>query len=98
MLITSMGSYADDASVAAEANVPQAHHCGFDLGVKEAAKAHLMASTPAFELAAYSVNYALQDDILEDPQVTEDGRLQVRDRPGLAGPVDEGTVERHRLD
>ena len=87
-----------EASVAAEANVPLAHHCGFDLGLKEAAKAHLMASTPAFKLAADSVYYALEDDILEEPLSIEDGRLEVPDRPGLAGPVDEEKVEQYRLD
>lgn len=86
-----------EASVTAEANVPL-DHCGFDFGLKEAAKAHLIASTPAFNLPADSVYYALEDDILEEPLVIEDGCLQVPDRPGLAGPVDEATVKRYRLD
>lgn len=87
-----------EAGVAAEANIPLAHHSNFDLGLKNAAKAHLMASTPAFTLPADSVYYALEDDILEDPLEVRDGRLQVPDRPGLAGPVDDDAIEQYRID
>lgn len=86
------------AAVAADANVALAHHTGFDLGLKEAAKLHVMATTPGYELPADSVYYALDDDVLETPLELEDGRMRVPDRPGLAGQVDPAAVETYRVD
>jgi L-alanine-DL-glutamate epimerase-like enolase superfamily enzyme len=86
------------AGVAADANVPLAHHSNFDLGIKNAAKLHVLASTPAFDLPMDSVYYALEDHVLAEPLEIEDGEFVVPDRPGLAGHVDEEAVERYRID
>ena len=86
------------AAVAADANVSLAHHSNFDFGIKNAAKLHVLASTPAFDLAMDSVYYAFEDYLLETPLTIEDGAFIVPDRPGLAGPVAADALERYRLD
>ena len=70
---------------------------GFDLGIKNAAKLHTIASTPAFDLPIDSVCYVYEDYILETPLEIEDGRMMVPDEPGLAA-VDEAKVEQFRID
>lgn len=75
-----------------------AHHSDHDLGLKNAAKLHLMASTPEFDLPADSTYYAAEADVLAEPLELENGRLRVPDRPGLAGAVDEETVAEYRID
>jgi len=87
-----------EAGVAAEANISLAHHSNFDFGFKNAAKLHVMSTTPAFNLATDSVYYAIEDDFLEERLVVEDGEMEVPDRPGLAGAVDEDKVERYRIE
>ena len=87
-----------EAGVAAEANISLAHHSNFDFGFKNAAKLHVMSTTPAFNLATDSVYYALEDDFLETRLEITDGEMVVPDRPGLAGDVDEGTVEEYRIE
>ncbi len=86
------------AAVAADANIPLAHHSNFDFGIKNAAKLHVLASRPAFSLPMDSVYYAFEDYLLADPLSIERGHFVVPDRPGLAGAVDEDQVERYRLD
>ena len=85
------------AAIAADFGVSLTHHNNFDLGIKEAAKLHAIASTPAFDLAIDSVYYAYEDHILENPLEIEDGRMAVPDEPGLAA-VDESKVEQYRID
>lgn len=85
-------------ATAAEAGVSLAHHSGFDLGVKTAATAHLVATTPAIDLAPDSVYYAWDDAVIEDPLPAEDGKIPVPEDPGLGVSVDESKVERYRID
>ena len=87
-----------EAAVAAEANIPLAHHSGHDIGLKNAAKMHIMTSTSAFSLPADTTYYSMEDHILEEPLQIEDGHMEVPDRPGLAGPIDEDKVEQYRID
>lgn len=75
-----------------------AHHSDHDLGLKNAAKLHLMASTPEFDLPFDSTYYAAETDVLEEPLQLENGRMRVPEKPGLAGDVDESVVEEHRVD
>jgi len=86
------------AALALESNISLAHHSGHDLGLKNAAKAHLAAATPELNLALDSTYYAAEGGVLETPLPIEDGRMPVPDRPGLAGPVDEAAIDRYRTD
>ncbi len=86
------------AGVVAEANISMAHHSGHDLGLKNAAKAHLAAAIPEFDLAMDATYYAADGDILAEPLVIEDGSMAVPERPGLAGDVDHAAIERYRID
>lgn len=86
------------AAVAADANVPLAHHSNFDFGIKNAAKLHVLASRRAFSLPMDSVYYAFEGHLLAEPLTIERGHFVVPDRPGLAGAVDPEQVERYRLD
>lgn len=88
----------DLAATAGEAGVSLAHHSGFDLGVKTAATLHLVATTPAIDLAPDSVYYAWEDTILEDPLPVEDGSIPVPDGPGLGVTVDEARIQQYRTD
>jgi len=85
------------AGIASEFGISLAHHSNFDLGIKNAAKLHTIATTPAFNMAIDSVYYAYEDHILENPLEIEDGRMTVPDEPGLAA-VDEAKVEEYRID
>ena len=86
------------AAVGAEAGISMAHHTNFDLGIKTAAKLHVVASTPAIDLPLDSVYYAYDDCVFETLLEYEDGALLVPDRPGLAGPVDMEMIEEFRVD
>jgi L-alanine-DL-glutamate epimerase-like enolase superfamily enzyme len=85
------------AGVASDFGISLAHHSNFDLGIKNAAKLHTIATTPAVNLPIDTVYYAYEDYILENPLEIEDGRFVVPDEPGLAA-VDESKVEQYRLD
>jgi L-alanine-DL-glutamate epimerase-like enolase superfamily enzyme len=86
------------AGIANDAGVSVAHHSSFDLGIKTAAVLHLQASTPAINLPPDRVNYALEDDVIEDRFELDEGHFAVPDGAGLGVAVDEGKVEEHRLD
>lgn len=88
----------DIAATAADAGVSLSHHSGFDLGVKTAAMAHVVATTPIIDLAPDSVYYAWEDYVLEDPFSAKDGTIQVPEGPGLGVTVDETKVEQYRID
>lgn len=85
------------AGVASEYGISLAHHSNFDLGIKNAAKLHTIATTPSVNLPIDTVYYAYEDHILENPLEIEDGRFVVPDEPGLAA-VDESKVEQYRID
>lgn len=85
------------AAVAGDFGISLAHHSSFDTGIKNAAKLHAIATIPEFSLPSDSVYYAYEDYLLEEPLEIEDGRMQVPDRPGLTGAVDESVVERYRI-
>lgn len=86
------------AAVAAEANVPLAHHSSFDLGIKTAAKLHLIATMPSLSLSSDSVYYAWEDDVIEKPFSFERHQLSVPTGPGLGVTVDEAKLEEYRVD
>ena len=80
-----------------EANISVAHHSSFDLGIKNAAVLHFVASEPAMDLPPDRVNYALADDVVEDRFEVTDGRMTIPDGPGLGVSVDEEKVEELRV-
>lgn len=84
--------------VATEAGLSVAHHDGFDLGIKKAAVAHTVASSPAINLATDTVYPAWADHVVETPLTVADGRLVVPDGPGLGVTVDEAQLESLRVD
>ncbi|RQG86650.1 mandelate racemase/muconate lactonizing enzyme family protein [Natrarchaeobius halalkaliphilus] len=86
------------ASLAEEADVSLAHHCGFDLGVKTAAMLHAISTTPAIDLHSDTTYYALEDHIIEDPFEFEDGSLSVPSAPGLGVTIDEEKLDTIRTD
>ncbi len=80
------------AHAAEELGLPLAHHCGWDLGVKAAAMAHVVAACPAFTLPSDSTYAEHTDDVLLDRLTVVDGTLVVPDGPGLGIAVDEKRV------
>jgi L-alanine-DL-glutamate epimerase-like enolase superfamily enzyme len=84
--------------VADDFGISLAHHSNFDLGIKNAAKLHAIASTPNFNLPIDSVYYAYEDYLLEEPLEIEDGRMNVPTKPGLAGKINQDKIEEYRLD
>lgn len=86
------------AAVAGDAGISLAHHSNFDLGIKNAAKVHVWASTPACNMAIDSVYYAYDDYLFETPMEFSEGRIVVPNEPGLNGAVDGEKLEEYRLD
>ncbi|MFW6046137.1 MAG: mandelate racemase/muconate lactonizing enzyme family protein [Natronomonas sp.] len=84
--------------VASEAGLSLAHHDGFDLGIKKAAVAHAVASSPAINLATDTVYPAWEDHIIDPPLTVTDGHLTVPDGPGLGISVDVEKLESLRID
>ena len=82
------------AAIAYDAGVPLVHHCAFDLGVRTAAIAHAVTGIPGFNLPPDCAYYTWEDDIIERPFAIENGRLPVRDEPGLGVIVDEDKLEK----
>ena len=86
------------ATVANEAGISVAHHCGFDLGVKTAAVLHAVSSTPAINLPSDTAYGSWTDDVIETPFEVEDGSIEVPDAPGLGVTVDPAKIEEYRID
>lgn len=84
--------------VATEAGLSVAHHDAFDLGIKKAAVAHTVASSPAINLATDTVYPHWADHVIETPLSVADGHLTVPDGPGLGVTVDEGQLDSLRVD
>lgn len=87
----------DQVSVAADAGISLSHHNGFDLGIKQAAVLHTVATTPTINLPPDSVYYAWDDYVLKDPLTIENGSMPVPEGPGLGIEVDQQKVEQYRL-
>ena len=86
------------AGVASDMGISITHHSNFDLGIKVAAKLHVLSSTPAFNMPFDSIYYAYEDTILKNDLEVTDGAMVVPDEPGLAGEIDESKIEEYRLD
>ena len=88
----------EQVAVARDAGVSVSHHNGFDLGIKQAAVLHAVATTPGFDVAPDTVYYGWDDYVLEEPLTLSEGSLAVPEGPGLGVAVDESKVERYRTD
>ena len=86
------------AEVAGAWNVPCLMHCAHDLGLKTAAVTHVAAATPNFSGPSDTCYHGLVDDILTEPLQFGGGRLRVPDGPGLGVEVDEGKLEKYRVE
>ncbi len=76
-------------SIAQEADLPLAHHCGWDMGVKLAAILHATSTMPAFSYAMDSTYQAHGDDVLTEKIRIDSGSYLVPEGPGLGVEVDE---------
>lgn len=86
------------SGVASESGISLAHHDGFDLGIKKAAVLHVVASSPAINLAVDTVYPAWEDNIIETPLTLTDGHMTVPDGPGLGITIDDARLESLRID
>lgn len=77
------------ASIAEEADLPLAHHCGWDMGVKLAAILHATSTMPAFTYPMDSTYQAHGDDVLQERIQIKDGFYLIPDGPGLGVEVDQ---------
>lgn len=73
-------------------------HCGHDLGPKTAAMLHVAASCAAYSLANDTTYYGLEDDILTERFVIEQGTIVLPTKPGLGIDVDPVRLARYRID
>jgi L-alanine-DL-glutamate epimerase-like enolase superfamily enzyme len=73
-------------------------HCSHDLGLKTAAITHIAASTPNFSGPNDTCYHGLTDDILVEKLKIENGKIEVPLGPGLGVEVDEGKIEKYRVD
>jgi len=76
-------------SIAEEADLPLAHHCGWDMGVKLAAILQATSTMPAFTYPMDSTYQAHGDDVLAKKIQIKDGCYVVPEGPGLGVEVDE---------
>ncbi|UDL03797.1 mandelate racemase/muconate lactonizing enzyme family protein [Marinobacter sp. CA1] len=86
----------DLAAVAEAVGLPCAFHCWHDFGVKTAAMAHLVSALPAFSLASDTTYHGLEADIIAEPFVIQQGRIQVPTAPGLGVQLAMDVIERYR--
>ncbi|MCG8478198.1 MAG: mandelate racemase/muconate lactonizing enzyme family protein [Spirochaetales bacterium] len=87
-----IGALTRPASIAEEAGIPLAHHCGWDMGIKLAAILHAVSAFPAFSLPIDSTYMAHTDDVLAERIDVRNGAFQAPDGPGLGVVVDEKKV------
>lgn len=82
------------AHVAEAANLPLAHHCAWDMGIKTAAIVHCVCALDAFKLPMDSTYPAHSEDVLQTTVEIKDGCYVLPNGNGLGVEVDEKAVER----
>jgi len=80
------------AHVAEAANLPLAHHCAWDMGIKTAAIVHTVCALKAFTLPMDSTYHAHAQDPLVSPIQMKQGAYQLPEGPGLGIEVDEEKI------
>jgi len=83
--------------LAGMSNIPLAHHCGFDMGIKTAAILQGTSCLKGFNLAMDSTYYAHQDDILSERLTVKNGAFELPQEPGLGIRVDENKLEKYLI-
>ncbi|KXA99236.1 hypothetical protein AKJ41_05750 [candidate division MSBL1 archaeon SCGC-AAA259O05] len=84
--------------MAEQANLPLAHHCGFDMGIKTAAIVHGTSTIPGFVYAMDSTYYAHKDDIIKERLSIEEGCYKVPSKPGLGIEVDMTKIREYMIE
>lgn len=79
-------------------NVPLAHHCAMDLGVRTAAIVHAVRGIPGFNLPMDTTYYAWEDDVVETPLDIEDGSILTPDGAGLGIEVDPDKIAEYAIE
>lgn len=82
------------AHIAEAANLPLAHHCAWDMGIKTAAIVHCACALDAFKLPMDSTYPAHGEDILQRTMDIKDGCYTLPNGSGLGIEVDENAVKR----
>lgn len=86
------------AVVAEAAGMVAWHGSGVDLGIAEAAHAHVCAASKAITLTSDICGESLRvDDLITEPLQILDGHVRVPEGPGLGVTLDEEAVERFRV-
>lgn len=80
------------AHLAEAADLPLAHHCAWDMGVKSAAIVQTVCALSAFELPMDSTYHSHAQDPLAEPLKIERGAFALPEKPGLGIEVDEEKV------
>lgn len=70
----------------------------FETGIACTAGAHMILATPNISLGCefYQPNFYLVEDILADPFLVRNGKVQLSDRPGLGITVDEDKLKKYQ--
>jgi muconate cycloisomerase len=87
------------AYIAEAAGKPVWHGSGVDLGILDMAYVHACAAAKACTMASDIIgNFLREDDLLVEPIRFEDGYAIVPQTPGLGVALDEGAVQRYKVD
>lgn len=86
------------AAIAEGADLPVTLHSGAELGISQAAYVHLAASIPNMSIAIDTERAYLAGDVVRNPPVLQGGAFLVPSEPGLGVDVDEGALERYRVE
>jgi len=82
------------AHIAEAANLPLAHHCAWDMGIKTAAIIHAVSALSALKLPMDSTYHAHSEDVLYEPLEIIDGCFIAPKGNGLGINVDEKMIKR----
>ena len=86
------------AAMCEAAGIPTWHGSGVDLGIAEAAHAHVAAACKSMTLTSDICGETLRvDDLIAEPLVIENGHVRVPEGPGLGVALDEDALDRYRV-
>lgn len=85
-------------TVAEQAGIPMAHHCGFDMGIKTAAILQAGCACPSFSYAMDSTYHSHADDILANRIRMEKGCYILPEGHGLGIEVDEDKLAHYSIE
>jgi glucarate dehydratase len=70
-------------------------HSGGELGISTAAYLQIVASTPVINHAIDSLYYLLEDDVITEPLIIEEGKIRLPEGPGLGIDLDREKLEKY---